>query len=449
MSGCEEFYRLRDRRSEEYLGRPIGDLAPAHIAIDSVAASTSSGQLALLALANQAARTARRISFSLPKRDVPVLARTPFPGRTVSEVLLATVNAIDPCGEFTLSETAPEGSVSIGIGINVGADLDWYLGADRAVALLRRSPIGFTDWEGTMRGAALASSLGASAVLRQQIGLAVAPRSLSAWNYAEDDRAEFGPSSLDPVDVGRVLMVGAGAVGASAAYWLHAFGVNGEGWAVVDGDQVELHNTNRGLVFLPFDAGWPNGTAVNKALLVAPLITGAKPHGHWYHESHELRNQTFDLVLALANDHAVREVLTTLSAAVSLQATTGENWLSQLHRHVLGRDGCIWCRTGEVKTPKFGCSTAVVEKRDGTRSDAALPFLSAASGLMVATALQRLSMGDLMRTEENCWSWDFGSEHRMTATPVARCCRDSCALVPSATVRRRIVAGTRWAGLVD
>jgi molybdopterin/thiamine biosynthesis adenylyltransferase len=445
---CEEFYQLRDRRSVEYLGRAIGDLVPVHVTIDAATAATAPGQLAILALANQLARTSRRISFALHDPGVAVLARTPFAGDTLGEVLMTTVREIDPCGEFRLGDRQPGRCVAIGLGAEVGPGFDWYLGADRSIAHLSRSPAAFANTVGTLRGAALASCLGCAAVLREQLGLPVAPKTLSAWNYAEDDAAAPGPESLDVIDVGRVLMVGAGAVGAALAFWLHAFGVGGEGWAVVDRDVVELHNTNRGLVFTARHAGWPEGSPANKALLVAPLIPGATAHDRWYHECGELTERKFDVVLALANDHAVRERLTHRNAAVALQATTGENWLSQLHRHILGRDGCIWCRTGEVKTPAFGCSSGEVEGPDGSRSDAALPFLSAASGLMLATALQRMMTGELTEDSANCWSWDFGSAYRMTSRPAARPCREGCALVPPSAVRQKLTAGTRWAALV-
>lgn len=445
---CGQFYELRDRRSVEYLERTIEDLVPVHVSIDAMAATTAPGQLTLLALANQLARVSRRISFALPVPDATVLVRTPFRGATLNEVLLTTVREIDPCGEFTVSDRPPGSCVTIGLGADVGNGFDWYLGADRAVAHLQRSAVGFTDVPGTMRGAALASCLGCAAVFRDQLGLPVMPRQLSAWNYAEGTAAAPGPESLDAVDVGRVLMVGAGAVGAALAFWLHVFGVRGDGWAVVDRDAVELHNTNRGLVFTAHHAGWPAGTAINKAKLVAPLIPGAAPYDCWYHECTDIAEQSFDVVLALANDHDARTRLTQRNSAVSLQATTGENWLSQLHRHILGRDGCIWCRTGEAKSPVFGCSIGEVTRPGGSRSDAALPFLSAASGLMLATALQQLASGELTADTANCWSWDFGSEHRMTPRPVPHNCREGCALIPSPTVRQRLTNGTRWAKLV-
>jgi hypothetical protein len=448
VSNCADFYRLRDPRSEEYLGQPIGHLSAVHIAVDAAAAASAPGQLALLALANQIARTSRRITFAVPTPGVGVLARTPFPGSTLGDVLLATVNAIDPCGQFRIGARPEKECISIGLGETVGDGLDWYVGADQAIAHLRREPVPFTTRPGTMRGAALASCLGAAAVLREQLGLPVTARTISGWNYLEDAAAARGPASLDMIDVGRTLMVGAGAVGAALAYWLYAFGVRGDEWVVVDEDVVKLHNTNRGLAFTAAHAGWPDGEEERKAEVIAALIAGATPYARWYHDCREARDAKFDVVLALANDHGARLSLTHVHAPVALQATTGADWQSQVHRHVLGRDGCVWCRTGTVAAPRFGCSTGVVEQSDGSKTDAALPFLSAASGLMLATALQRLTTGELAEGAANCWSWDFGSEQRMASRPSVRCCQEGCALVPNQRLRKRFTQDSRWAQLV-
>lgn len=449
MTDCREFYRLRDRRTVEYTGHlGVTDVggAPVHVAIDATAAACAPGQLALLALANQLARVHRRITFAVPDRGVPLVVRTPFGGTTLGDALLATA-AIDPCGTFGPG-TRPEGHVvSIGLGAHVGEGFDWYLGADRAIAYLHRTPVGFTPSVGTLRGAALASCLGAAAVFRTQLGLTVMPRTLSAWNYAEGAQAVPGPDSLELLDVGRVLMVGAGAVGAGLAYWLHAFGVAGD-WTVIDKDAVELHNTNRGLVFTAAHADWPHlrpEEAAKKAPVVAAVIPGARAFVGWYDECPAAREK-YDVILGLANDRNVRHLIASRNATVTLHATTGANWLSQVHRHIAGRDDCIWCRAGEVQTPLLGCSTGKVERPDGTSSDAALPFLSAASGLMLATALQRLQPGELAVGARNDWRWDFDSPFRM-ASSGARRCRDDCRRVHPAHLRQRINEGTRWAAL--
>jgi hypothetical protein len=297
-----------------------------------------------------------------------------------------------------------------------------------------------------MRGAGLAACLGAATALKVEVGLPVSPRVLSAWNYAEGDEADRGPATLEPMDVGRVLMVGGGAVASAATYWLWQWGAGGD-WTVLDADIVKVHNTNRGMLFMPADAGWPTGNPRQKSELVAQFL----PNGHgvpqWYDEAAATHEARFDVVLSLANDRNVRHFLSHRNATVTLQATTGRNWLSQLHRHVAGSDDCPSCRLDEVKEPRFSCSTGpVVTGPEGEKNDSALPFLSAASGLMLATLLQRLQAGVLMETSRNNWRWDFLSVHRLATAGRSRCLEQCRNWYPRA-VRDQVNAGTRWSHL--
>jgi len=445
MTDCAEFYRLRDQRTVEYMAGAELPQAPLHVAMDAAATSCASGQLALLALANQLSRISRQISFAIPNPGVPILVRTPFSGATLGDVLLGTVRSIDPCGSFTLGGQADRRALSIGLGEQVGAGFDWYIGADRAIAFLSSAPVGFTPVIATLRGAAVASCLGAAALFRAQLRLPVAARVLSAWNYAEGDSAVYGPDALDPLNVGSVLLVGAGAVAASLVYWLYVFGVAGD-WTIVDKDMIRLHNTNRGLVFTPAHAGWPSITPLQtagKAAVLADLVPGAHVLPCWYDECETLRSEKPDVILGLANDRNVRHLLAAHNATVTLHATTSANWQSQMHRHITGRDDCIHCRAGEGQQPVFGCSNASVTLPDGQSADAALPFLSAASGLMLATSLQRLQMGELAEGSRNDWRWDFHSPFRM-ATSGVRHCSEGCSRTLPAHLRRSMNAGTRW-----
>jgi hypothetical protein len=132
---------------------------------------------------------------------------------------------------------------------------------------------------------------------------------------------------------------------------------------------------------------------------------------------------------------------------VVLHATTGQSWMSQLHRHVSGRDDCIRCRTQDIREAGMKCSTAEVENGSGGDGhDAALPFLSAAAGLMLGTALQRLQAGALLETKHNDWSWDFASQHRMS-TRRPRSCKDGCEVRQPPAVRKRMNEGIRWTEL--
>jgi molybdopterin/thiamine biosynthesis adenylyltransferase len=259
-----------------------------------------------------------------------------------------------------------------------------------------------------------------------------------------------GPDTLDSVSVGDVLFVGAGAVGNVVAYWLRLLG-NDSRWAVVDGDLVKLLNTDRSLLFSAAHAGWaggsPGGHAEMKAKILEAWLPGAVADPCWYDESPELWARSFDVVLALANEPQVRQLLAARLPAVALQATTGERFLAQLHRHILGHDDCIACRTGQLAPPRLGCASERVEQPDGTSADAALPFLSAASGLMLVTALQRLQAGELAKEKRNRWDWRLGVDARAASSGRHRC-REGCPNVQGSDVRARVTAGRRWAHLV-
>ena len=441
VADCSQFYAQRDLRTVEYVRcQPFADRA-VYVVIDNKAATAPAGQLALLTLANQLARVHRRITFSLRTPLVPICVENPFSNRTLGETLLSTVTRIDPCGEFRLGEPAEANAVSIALGDEVANGFDWYIGADRAIAKLVKAPVGFSNCASTLRGAGLASCLGSAAIFRTVYGYETVPRVLSAWNYTEGDAALPGPETLEILDVGRVLMVGAGAVAASLVYWLFVFGIAGE-WTIVDQDAVALHNINRGLVFTAADAGWPTGVPQLKAELLSRLIPGSRWDPEWYHNS-KLVKESYDVVLGLANDYDVRHYIASRSHTVTLHATTGVNWLSQLHRHVAGLDDCIWCRAGKITNPTFQCSTADVKSPDGVKTDAALPFLSAASGLMLATALQRLQIGELANQDRNDWRWDFDSSHKLASSSL-RQCREGCTRTLPREVRQNINRQGRW-----
>jgi hypothetical protein len=233
----DEFYRQRDLRSNAVLGRRVNADVAVHVVVDSAACRSVTGQVLLFALANQLVRVHRNVSFHLATPDQPLLAETIFGGRTLGEVTLSGARQIDPFGSFELSAQARDGAIGIGIGAVLPRGLDWYLGAEGANALLDHTPLPLDVANaGTMRGAALASCLGAAAVFRSIHGLPIAPRTLSAWTFAEGV-GTAGPADLTPVDVGRVLVVGAGAVASALAYWLYVFGARGS-WSVIDADVV-------------------------------------------------------------------------------------------------------------------------------------------------------------------------------------------------------------------
>lgn len=451
MSDCGEFYRLRDLRTRAYTTGEIQPSRPVVIGAGPDATRSVAGQFLLLTLANLLARVHRRIIFVLSGAgDGELLTAGPSDASSLQEALVDVAEEIDPCGHFSVRDPPPDAeALRVGVGADAPDGFRWHVGAKGSIAILAREPVPIADdfGPGTLRGAGLAACLAASVPFQVAHDIPLRPHKLSAWNYSEGEDACLGPSGLEAPDPGRVLMVGAGAVGSSLAYWLQAWGTRGE-WTVVDPDVVKLHNTNRTLLFTAADAGWPAGRHRRKAHLVAKALPDSTAVDRLYRDAESVHDEAFDVVLPLANEGDVRARLAGRNATVVLHATTGPNYVSQLHRHLKGRDDCIACRMADVAPAAMKCSTVEVGLEDGEEEvgDAALPYLSAASGLMLATALQRLLAGDLARPPTNCWSWYFASERAMVQR-VQYSCREGCRSVLPDGVRAVVARDRLWTNL--
>lgn len=447
MTDCKAFYRERNRRTVSYMDKGVRTGERIVVAIGPRATDTEAGQFLVLTLANLLARVHRRIDFVVPEFESPLRVWAPFTNAdNFGSAVLATAEALDPCGDFRLRSRMPEaGHPGVGVGRAAPTGLLWYLGARGAVARLDRTAVSVDDefGPGTLRGAGLAACLGASAIFQSLHDVPVRPRTLSAWNYREGTDAAFGPRELAQADPGRVLLVGAGAVGSALAYWLKAWGVGGS-WTVVDGDRVELHNTNRSLLFTPEHAGWLKGEGGPKSEIVASVLPDSESVPDWYDEAEDVHGRPFDVILPLANERDVRGQLATRHAVVVVHATTGRNWASQLHRHVKGVDDCLACRMVGGVQWDARCSEAEL-KSDAEEGggDAALPYLSAASGLMLATALQRLGEGSLTELPANHCRWYFNSDGGMASSVRRLGCEEECESIKPPSLRKRLV-GDRW-----
>ena len=420
-------------------------MPPVSVHVSADACETQSGQLLLQTLVNQLARIHRELRLVLAAPDVALLTPSLCGTSTLGDEIIRLARRIDPFGKFALdAEPSSPDHISIGVGAHCRRDLNWYLGFDRSNAKLNTEPCRpGSNTSADLRGAGLAATLGAAAASKAALNFETAPTILSAWNFASGAEADPGPAFLPPIDVGRGLMIGAGAVAAAAVYWLMQWG-NESPWTMMDRDRIALHNTNRGLLFFPEDAGWPHGVPAPKVTRLSSYLASTVAIDAWYDEAPESR-QTFDTVLVLANERDVRSIVSARNDPIQMQATTGRSWLSQLHRHIVGRDDCVRCRTADIRSPQLACSAAPTATNDQpTRPDAALPFLSAASGLMLIASLQHLQQSQMGVGDSNMWSWDFRNTRRMARA--AHCsCRDDCSTALSSEARGHIAKRTRWA----
>lgn len=451
-SDQEVFYKARDRRTRQFEANSARFERPIKIFIGDDVSDSAIGQMFALALVNMLSRVHRRMTIVVSPRVMAPKRKDKAEDLNIALVDLA--KSIDPFIEISVVETAvpnlEENEITAGVGLLVPTDLNCYFGWEGGRAEVSASPVsvGLTDLD--LIGAATAACLVAATLFRLTDDLfKIVPRRLNLVERTGDE--VVGTSSVvGPVDVGSVHLVGAGAVAHGLLYWLREIGLVGN-WEIADGDLAEIHNTNRCMGMDAIDAGWPNGIqspqgGANKAVIAARLI-GATAHSNWYDESPLLFAARPDLLLPLANGRSVRSNVAGRGFPLIVHATTSTNWTAELHRHIAGRDECLTCRF-PVATPEFECSTGPASpgsksvstnhpEEDVTSDDAALPFLSAASGLMLAISLMQLSPDKpFVADRTNHWVLHLQLGHRLVQSSIRL--GSECKHLPSSDVRSRI-----------
>jgi len=214
-------------------------------------------------------------------------------------------------------------------------------------------------------------------------------------------------------------------------------------WTIVDGDKIELHNTNRSLGIVPKDAGWPNNKKSYKAMVAADQI-GATACNKWYDQLDQ-DSLLVDIILPLANERGVRNMISQRGETLILHATTSHEWEAQLHRHIAGRDDCIMCRIPpSSKKVQLECSTVSLNGK--TNNDAALPFLSATAGLLLVSGLYRLMYNQLLQDKHNWWRMIFNSDSPLLEAGRCKCGVNCPGVLPELT-RNKINRGKRYADI--
>ncbi|HMJ35619.1 MAG TPA: ThiF family adenylyltransferase [Baekduia sp.] len=435
----EEFEREFHSRTLAYQSAYRADTRPVvvHVGDD---AHTPVGHALLVGLVNQLARAHQHLVI-IGATDDKLLSRATFAMSTTEAATMELARAINPFITTGTELAAGPPLVTIAIGKTAGP-VDLRVGCVGWCATF--GPDAHIDTTPTsLLGAMLGSSIAATFAFHRLLGPAAVPGpSYSLWHYGRPGVRQ-GPALSGPLDVGRVLQVGAGGVGAALDFWLALLGVTGN-WMVCDGDLVDISNLNRQLAFLAHHAGFPDPPARNKATMAAELLgSAATADPHWYGETPTVVSGEFDVVLALANEHGARAALQARQAPVLLHATTSANWEAQFHRHVAGHDDCIACRLPET-APRLRCAETRVNTETGT--DAALPFLSGAAGLLLLTGLIRLQHDELITTERNFMSLNL-AEPAATAQQLRRNCSDGCSHWAPPRVRQRIGVRSRYARL--
>lgn len=441
------FYAERDRRTIQYGGVSDALDRPVHIVVSPGVANTRSGQIAALALVNLVARVHRHLHLEIP--PAPLVARSLLPATDLHTAVVDTALAINPV--LDLTTTGPRTECAHGIIVGIGrsaSDPHLHLGWSGGRGALSTTPLTDESMGGeSVFGASTAAVLAAAALFRLSHQLPVRPARLNPIDLSVGDAASVRDHTT-PLDVGTVLVVGAGAVTSSLLYWARELGIIGS-WDVVDADYAELHNTNRCMTMTAADAGWPLGIpsiAPAAKADVAARAVNAKGHLEWYDQWISRNSDSrHDLVLPLANGRGVRTLVAHRCEPVLLHATTSSNWTAELHRHRPDRDDCPACRLPDTEQPRLVCSTGPVDPATIGSRDAALPFLSAAAGLLLASAITDIPRTAAFHDRINHWQLDLTLNTRLLSRR-EHPAKDGCQHIQQPEVRRlaRAPDSRRW-----
>ena len=264
-AGCAQFYAARDNRTNLIYMQPQEPVLLA-VSLADEWAGTAVGQLTLLWLCSLVARMGRRYNrLQVWLSQGAANSQCLIPGVAAPNLVAAVLSHLqgaDPCGDYEWAERPAEGAFIVAVGdLPAGVDgrvvrpAGWGAALADQGALDRLDPAVGVDLNPV--GAALAAALGAVAVYHHfNTGLLSRyepqpPLWLSAHHSAATTSAgeaatwQAGPRLPADLDLGRILVVGAGALGGNMLAILGALKSLRGRVEIADDDLLDASNLNR------------------------------------------------------------------------------------------------------------------------------------------------------------------------------------------------------------
>lgn len=428
-NSAEEFYALRDDRTNRCVGDRAYQKIECTVALSKNAADTLAGQVMFITSCNLLSRWCRTVKLSTP--GVATHPALGLATRDLGQYVISQMRDADPFGDVQIVAGMTESQISLVIGApdqlltsahSVYIDASgWFA----SIGLNATIPLTHVE-DGNSLGAIAAACLGVAQVFKIALGL---PSDrlfrggifdLFTLDWVENDTQPI-PWPKDK-DIGRVLMVGAGSVGSSAAYCMRLANLAGE-ITIADKDIVKIENFNRSPIFGCQTFLLPKSEAVANFLGQSPLA--ATPRPSWWNELAIRRADfDFDVWLPLANEFGVRFSMQNNIPPLMIYASTGANWGINHGRHIPSKDDCLADRfPAEDPPPELACATGEIITSEGT-ADAALPFCSLFAGLLITADLIRANLPEYPQVPNFAffdWYGSFENIQMWNRRPRANC----------------------------
>jgi hypothetical protein len=409
------WYAQRDDRTRRVEGIAGFEGYSVGVIVDDRVSSNYNIQVMALTAINILSRWCRRIRVQVTPDATSCLPLTD--SERLSSLIEKTVRNSDPFNEFslgTVSESDFDRILIIGSPkINLKRPQVLITGAGWISGIgVGTKPLEITAYaDRNPVGPAFSACLGVAELFRSAIGITITyPHaywySLLDFTVLEDESqvANSHPFS-NSLDLGRVYQIGCGAVGSCLDYFL-SFTNWGGVINLIDYDRVTVDNCNRSLCFNANEALH----TIKKTESCSAALSGSRllpiPFGGDYSEfvsaGHYLKTPP-DVILSLANEKNVWEVIQHNYPPMVLHATTSANWTLNFGRHIPKKEWCILCRFSSETRPRF---TPVCAQ--GTLPFAAkgeqpilgvLPFLSSAAADLILSELAKTSFDNFPLNE--------------------------------------------------
>jgi hypothetical protein len=413
---AQAFYRDRDHRTGlEVPGIDRYALSPVEIHVDPSFATDPTVQRITLVATNLTARWARRVRVFLPDVALaPALVRSGY--YRLADRVAAEMVAADPFGDFEIVTAGTRSwPISHALRLFVGPWEELRAKSDDYVAMAwgwvatgRR--VGDPGGRPTLprpavvSAAALAGALGVADLFKRAIGHSRSdwlPR--FAWCtrrhalFLADNAGTTEPWASDapevsgPLDIGRILLAGAGAIGSAIAYIADLEFLGGD-MTVLDQDVVDVTNLNRSPLFSVMDAF----TESDKSVVVARYLAGrgarlTSLRGTWHEHADRLGIAGHDVWISLTNEHGAWAEIPFQLPPVVLHGTTTSGWGFSAGRHIPKVEDCTMCRMPRPKTEFRGlCAEGEIAPPQHVPVRASLPFLSVAAAALTLGELLKL-----------------------------------------------------------
>jgi molybdopterin/thiamine biosynthesis adenylyltransferase len=428
---CEQFYAERDNRTNLSYHQPQEPVLLA-ISASNEWSETAIGQLTLFWLCSLVARMGRQYNrLQVWLTDYSANCPCLIPGiaaASLGEAIITHLRAADPCGTYEIVACSAEGSFVISIG-------DLQGGVDGLVV----RPLGWTaalapsgtfassdssETEFNPIGAALAAALGAATIYHHfnrgllphyenQSPLWISSLHSSTTTSAEEAATwDAGPSLPEGLNLGKVLVVGAGALGGNFSAIIGMLKSLRGRVDIIDDDILDVSNLNRLVAALVYHLQMQQ----SKAHIAAGSFQGSRVEAVAYIERYErlqaaggancLPLDTYDAVVGGVDQMATRAFIQSGWPRLLIDGGTGGfSWRVSTFP-AASEGGCVGCLAGnsqrnfnELRVP-LRCAGGQVDQTaqifQHFESYSFVSFFSAA--FLAARVLQR-AMGLLVISE--------------------------------------------------